>query len=285
MPDDLRFATVADRHHPLRGAVVELVKPLPALRSTLAFAVQCGAERALLPVHTSDVLDYVWPKLTSVGPAEWPTCAAVNAGTAEGLAPPRVMFTALAPLVDAVPALRKFLAEHPPATHALHVRLTSDGGVRVRAVSAVELRTLAERARAAAETGDGARSTEKRLQLTLDMATQVAYFGSTRDALPQQLAANRWLALRTLAARLESDETPPRSACGAPSAYAFVDHEASGGDLVQGAAFVLPLARAAGVRVGGEARIAGLVGRPELNGARVAVLRSSGLGGRARCNC
>ena len=70
MPDDLRFATVADRHHPLRGAVVELVKPLPALRSVLAFAVQCGAEQVLLPVHTSDVLDYVWPKLASVDPVE-----------------------------------------------------------------------------------------------------------------------------------------------------------------------------------------------------------------------
>ena len=54
--------------HPLHGAVVELVKPLPALRATLACAVQRGAERALLPVHTSDVLDYVWPKLSSVDP-------------------------------------------------------------------------------------------------------------------------------------------------------------------------------------------------------------------------
>ena len=282
MPDDLRFATIVDAGHPLHGAVVELVKPLPALRSVLAAAVQRGAERALLPVHTSDVLDYVWPTLSSVQPAEWPTCAAVHAGTAEGLATPRVMFTALAPLVDAVPALRRFLAEHPqgtdPAT-ALHARLTSDGGVRVRAASAAELRTLAERARAAAEGADG--STEPRLQLTVDMATQRAYFGSPRDALPQQLAANRWLALRTLAARLEEGDgaEPPRSACGAPSAYAFVDHEV-GGDLVQGAAFVLPPAREAGVRVGGEALIAGLVGRPELNGARVTVLRSSGLGGR-----
>ena len=32
---DLRFATVADAGHPLHGTVVELVQPLPALRSTL----------------------------------------------------------------------------------------------------------------------------------------------------------------------------------------------------------------------------------------------------------
>ena len=83
--------------HPLHGAVVELVRPLPALRATLAFAVQRGAEQALLPVHTSDVLDYVWPKLTSVSPVEWPTCAAVHAGTAEGLAPPRGRFTVSSP--------------------------------------------------------------------------------------------------------------------------------------------------------------------------------------------
>ena len=49
---------------------------------------------------------------------------------------------------------------------------------------------------------------------------------------------------------------------------------------MQGAAFVVPLAREPGVRVGRPARVHGLVGRPELNGAVVAVLRSSGLGGR-----
>ena len=113
------------------------------------------------------------------------------------------------------------------------------------------------------------------------MRSQSAYFGSTRGTLPQQLAANRWLALRTLCARLEGDPPPPppRSACGAPSAYAFVEHDAGAG-LVQGAAFVVPLAREPGVRVGRPARVHGLVGRPELNGAVVAVLRSSGLGGR-----
>ena len=276
MPD-LRFGTVADAGHPLHGAVVELVRPLPALRSALAAAVQRGAAEAILPVHTSDVLDYVWPKLSSVRPVEWPTTAAINAGTAQGLATPRVMFTALAPLVDAVPAIRTFAAAYPAAGTALHVRLEAQG-VRVRAASAAELRQHAAHARAAAETGDGGAPC---LTLTVDVRSQSAYFGSTRGTLPQQLAANRWLALRTLCARLEGDPPPPppRSACGAPSAYAFVEHDAGAG-LVQGAAFVVPLAREPGVRVGRPARVHGLVGRPELNGAVVAVLRSSGLGGR-----
>jgi hypothetical protein len=275
---ELRFATVADRDHPLHGAVVELVRPLPALRSALAVAVQLGAAETILPVHTSDVLDYMWPKLSSVRPEEWPTAAAVTAGTAQDLAVPRVMFTALAPLVDAVPAIRAFAAAHPiPAGGtALHVRLGAQG-VRVRTASATELRQRALRVRATTETGGGA----PRLVLTVDMRSQSAYFGSTRDALPQQLAANRWLALRTLCARLEGVPPPtaPRSACGAPSAYAFVEHEDADG-LVQGAAFVMPLAREPGVRVGRPARVHGLVGRPELNGSVVAVLRSSGLGGR-----
>ena len=273
MPDDLRFATVADTDHPLHGAIIEVVRPLPALRSALAAAVQCGNAQVLLPVHMSDLLDYVWPKLTSVGPGEWPTSAAVNAGTADGLAPPHVMFTALAPLVDAVPTIRKFLAEHPQAPHTTLLVHIGANGVGIRTVTAVELRRRAERVREAVEC-HGA----PQLQLTIDMTTQSAYFGSTHDALPQQLAANRWLALRTLLARLEGDAVPLRSTCGTPSAYAFVEHEV--GCLVQGAAFVVPLAREEGVRVGCEALVTGLVGRPDLNGKSVTVLRSSGLGGR-----
>lgn len=273
----LRFAIVVDVGHPLHGAVVELLMLLGRLRSVLCH-VKVGAEEALLPVHQSDAVDYIWPTLKSAMPVEWPTCASLRVGTAEGTAPPTVMFTALAPLVKAVPAIRDFLAEHPqePAT-ALLVRLGADG-VRMKPVTAAELRLRAEHVRNTFAPDDPALAKKPCLHLVVDAHTQCAYFGTRSDAIPEQLAANLWLAQRTLLARLEEGAAPrPRTACGAAGAYVFVEHEADG--LVQGSAFVVPLAREVGVRVGKEAVVRGLVGRPELNGKRVTVLRSNGLAG------
>ena len=271
-PQDLRFAVLADEGHPLHGAVIELVRPLAPLHSVLAATVQCGTAQTLLPVHASDTVDYLWPKLSSVIPEEWPPSAVISTGSAHGLAVPRVMFTALGELAHAVPSMRQFVASNAfdGNSTALHVQLGPEG-LRIGVATVPDLLRLAARAREAAES-DG----QPRLALTWDLATQSAYFGSPPDALRQQLAANKWLALRTLCERLRAGA--PTSASGEAAVYAFVEHAAA--DLVQGAAFVLPRVRATGVRVGRSAHVVGLASRPELNGQIVTALPCSGLGGK-----
>lgn len=271
LPEDLRFAILADEGHPLHGAIIELVRPLVPLHSMLAARVQGGTTQILAPVHASDAVDYLWPKLSSVGPEEWPTCAVVSTGSVHGLAAPRVMFTALSELAQTVPSMRQFVASNAfeADSTALHVQL-GPGGLHIDVATVPNLLCLAARSLEAAQSGG-----QPCLALTWDLTTQSAYFGSPPDALRQQLAANKWLALRTLCERLKAGA--PTSASGEAAVYAFVEHADAG--LVQGAAFVLPRVRAPGVRVGRPARVVGLASRPELNGQVVTALRCSGLGG------
>jgi hypothetical protein len=198
-------------------------------------------------------------------PDEQLTTAMMMVGTMHGTAPVQYCFHHSDILATRIPDIRAAIAAQPPVPHTqfVHVRLGTDP------------LQLAAVARAAADGADGA--AEPCLQLTIDLSTQNAYYGSTRRGLPLQLAANRWLSLRTLAGKLQNATAPPQSACGASSVYTFVDVELGG--LTQGGAFVVPAVREPGLRVGRSATVQGIVRRPELNGNIVTVLRSSGLGG------
>ena len=84
------------------------------------------------------------------------------------------------------------------------------------------------------------------LTIQIDTLEQAAYFlNSSNTTVPQQLAANRWLALRTLAAKVARD-VPVLSECREPSIYCFVDltmglpPPLDGGFALQGAGFVVP---------------------------------------------
>ena len=116
-----RFAIAASPQSPIHGKIIQVLNQLPALRSALVGTVQVGDVEVCMPVHQSDILDYIWTLIDHVPINLLPPCASFIAGTEAGVAPPRVNFTAFMPLLEALGAVRAFLSnqseETPPIIH------------------------------------------------------------------------------------------------------------------------------------------------------------------------
>lgn len=226
-----------------------------------------------MPVHQSDILDYIWTLIDHVPINQLPPCASFIAGTEAGVAPPRVNFTAFMPLIGALGAVRAFLSNQSEETPPIIHLSMFPGGSTVAAVTIPELNALAQDVYQSA-VGDG----QPCLILTTNLDHGMTSFGSTLEAMPQQFAANLWLAIKSLIEIYNaSDGSAPSTSCGLQGAYVLATYTDANG--IQGAGFVVPRVREAGLRVGCIAEIVGLQREVHLNGTRVKILHKSGLKG------
>ena len=286
----LVWGTVSDKASALHGRIVEVLVAdahgglftLPALHSVLCGSIQRTVSPTIwAPVATTDLLEYVWPRLTSIDANHVPfSTGLMVVGTIGGSAPPHFNFHHAELLADRLHNIQAVLATHEevPLGHYVHVRLhadaTLDDSVTVRNIQSVEYLAFQAAQNATLPSASFV------LTVTTDNRGSVSV-ALPRDQFPahvtQQVHALRYLALRELIACVQSgqSEGPPTTLLdGQPCVYAFVEvviAEGPGAGCFDSAVFKLPVRRTNTVRAGHNYSLRNL-NNNHYNGHTVAVL-------------